>query len=32
MEDDLLYITKELEDIYEPCFENYEFILYRKIE
>ena len=26
------YLTEELEDIYEPCFENYEFILYRKNE
>lgn len=27
-----LLITKELESIYQPCFENYEFILYEKLD
>jgi len=27
-----LLITDELDQLYEPCFENYEFILYRKLD
>ena len=27
-----LLITADLEDSYRPCFENYEFILYEKLE